>query len=449
MRPFGPQEQLFASGASLCETWRGLRLKFFAFSTLAGGGLMRFWRPRFSMRFVLITMLVIGAVLGIVGREMMRLRTLAREQWAIIRPLEAKGALFDIQGGVNRSPVEPLMEWMEGKPIPDVKSISLQNGIYSAADIEQIARLDRVVDIAIVRGECNDTWLAALAKARGTERIYVKGGKCTAEGAHAIAASKAPLKLVALLDFQVDDEFLRIIAKHPDLEVLAIQGEGVTAAGIAELADAQKLSVLQLFGGTKLADGFAELADHPHIRSLMLSDYEWSSEDLAVLERLESVTSLSVSTTKRLPKGILRAAATAPKLRYLCLGCQFDEAESVEDVTFAKLEKFMMGRNDPICEGLLGQLATCRNLRAIEIPNGQVSEEELLELGKLPHLDTFTIGGSPSNEAIKKFQQAKPYCVYVDGQRGALQPLLGINPAKMGRGVWTGSIAAPAPASGS
>lgn len=409
---------------------------------------MRMGWPRFSMRVLLVGMLFIGGVLGIVGREIAHLQELARRERAIFEPLEAKGAYVEFHMDVNRSPIEPVLEWAEGRRFPAVRAITLAKSVHQTSEIEAIARLHRLGEFSSLRPECDDSWLAALAKSPSLHSVQIRGDRCTAEGAKALARSSTPLKVVMLYDVPVDDEYLRLIATHPTIEMLAIQGNDVTSAGIGSLKVLPKLSSLFIFGGKNLGDGIAELSHVPHLHGLCLVDYEWNPGDLKALQHLKAARSLIVVSKDMLPAGLLPAAAEMPSLQHLQLQGDLNETEPIDSVTYRRLEKFVANGNEISCAGLLGRLATCPLLKEIEIPRGVVSEAELLELGKLPQLDTFTIGSSPSLIAIKQFQRAKPYCVYIDGELGVIQPLLGINPAKMGRGVNQASIIAPAPSSG-
>lgn len=389
--------------------------------------------PRFSMRFLLITMLVIGALLGIVGQELVRLRKLANDQRRIIAQLESKGAFIELQQGINRSYVEPLWELFEGKRFPDIENVHLPKGAFELVDIEEICRLENLRTFSIVRAGGNDAWLAEISKARRLERIYLDDPQFTPQGAHALPKGRAPLTFVAIFGFPVDDEFLRLIARQPALVSLAVQGEGISAAGLGKLRGATKLEHIQLRGGKNLGEGFTQLAGHSNLKGLTLCDLEWNDDDLASLRHLDSVTSLYVSANP-LPKGILSAAAAMPNLRALQLRGDFDPAEPVHSLAFRSLEIFATEGRAFTLDGLMRRLAVCTKLTQIKMPNMQVTEHDLAALSELYRMHEIVVGGSPSKEAINEFQRTHPYCVYIDGQWGVFQPKIGINPAKVGGG---------------
>lgn len=374
---------------------------------------------KFSMRFLLMAMLVAGALLGLLGRELVRLRNMANERRAVISRLEAKGALIGLKKGLNRSYAEPLLEWMEGKPFPDIEGINLAKGAFDKADLEDVAKIETLKELVIFKSIAGaNSWCAPLAKCQGLELILIDDDKFSAKGAKLLARTKSQLKQLVMFGFPVDDEFLRLAAEQPVLESIAIQGEGVSGEGIAELLNTTELTTITVRGGSNLGEGFAQLKDHPHLVTLHLQDYEWTPEDLASLQHLNTVTSLGVSSSKPLPKGILRAAAAMPKLRSLGLYGDFDPEEPVGSLKFPCLENFVTEGRFYRLDGLHAQLANCQKLQTIATLNTEVSESELEAMKELYRLYKFSIGKSPSREAIAEFQKYHPYCTYVDAELG-------------------------------
>ncbi len=389
------------------------------------------------MRFLLVAMLVIGALLGIVGQVFVRLRRISNQRRAIIARLESKGAFVELQPGVNRSYAEPILEVIEGSPFPDFKSVHLPKGTYEAAEIEAIARIEGLRQFSSRKAGGNDAWLAAIANAPQLTSVWIHDDQYTSEGARWLAKSNAPLQSVTLWGVPVDDEYLRLIAQQPELEQLGIQGEGVSAAGLAELLNAKKLQYLALQGGD-LGGGLAQLGSHPQLNLLHLSDLEWTDADLASLQQLSGVTILSISSSKRLPKGILRAAAAMPNLRSLCLRGDFDAAEPIDSLAFPCLENFVTEGRAYHFDGLMIELAKCSKLTRIAALNSKVSERELEGMKEMYRLTNFSIGGSPSPEAIQEFRHWHPYCEYIDGELGKFPPRLDRSGGKAARAVAAG-----------
>lgn len=220
--------------------------------------------PRFSMRMLLIAMLAIGAVFGLVGQELVRLRKLADKQRAIIARLEKKGARLELQFNGNRSFVEPLMRAMEGNPFPDMGSAVLLQGEYNVDDLRELASLSGLKRATIANIPCTDAWLSELAGAPELWSVTIDSNAYSARGAAALAQIDAPLGQVILLGASVDDELLNQIAQKPSLEQLVIEGEGITAEGVSALRSATTLWDLRLYGGKNLGAGFAQLAEHPN-----------------------------------------------------------------------------------------------------------------------------------------------------------------------------------------
>lgn len=396
------------------------------------------------MRMLLIAMLVIGAVFGLIGQELMHLRKLADRQRAIIARLEAKGARLEIAFQGNRSFAEPLWRTLEGQPFPDVGSAFLPNGEYSVDDIRELASLSGLRHVNIANNRCNDAWLGELAQAPRLWSVSIESNAFSPAGAITLANSPARLAHLVLVGSSVDDHFLQQVAKQPDLEQLVIQGEGITSEGLPILRAAKNLWDLRLYGGKNLGDGFAKLGDHPSLKGLILCNYEWTSDfELDGIAQMQSLTTLCIESP-RLPKGVLHAAAKLRHLTALQLIGEFDEKEPIESLQFTKLELYSAGPEGRLCPGLFERLALCKSLHSIDAPGGTVTAEDLNHLAKLPKLDQLTIGASPSKEAIKQFQRSQPYCVYIDGQWGVFQPRIGINPSRMGGGgIYKASIVAP------
>lgn len=396
------------------------------------------------MRVLLIAMLVLGALFGVVGQELMRLRKLADQQRAIIARLEAKGARLEIEFQGNRSYAEPLLRALEGKPFPDVGSALLLKGEYNVDDIRELASLSGLRHITIDSDRCTDAWLNELANAPELWSVTIESNAYGPAGAIALAKSPSRIAHLVLLGSSVDDEFLKKVAQQPDLEQLVIQGEGITAEGLPALRAAKNLWDLRLHGGTTLGGGFKQLGEHPSLKMLVLRDYEWTTDsDLDGIAKMQTLSSLCIESP-RLPKGVLQAAAKLRNLNALQLIGEFAENEPIESLQFTKLEIYSAGPEGRLCPGLFERLALCKSLHSIDAPGGTITAEDLSHLAKLPKLDQLTIGTSPSKEAIKQFQRSQPYCVYIDGQWGVFQPRIGINPSRMGGGgIYKDSIVAP------
>jgi hypothetical protein len=323
-----------------------------------------------------------------------------------------------------------MVERIDGRKAVYAREVRFRFGNYEVSDIEAASHLEGLEEVQFWHPESADAWLSVIAKSASIDRVMVMSGNCTSAGAIDLLASKSPLSSLMLVGVSIDDKFMRRVANRDGLRSLYVDGKLISTDGLSELRHAKSLTHLHLSSGANLGGGFEKLADHPSLRSLDLHRDWFDEAELSALAKLKSIEKLRF-VTARFPRGIVHAVAEMPRLKHLELDGAFAEGEDLADIKFAKLESYSTGEGGSLCEGLLTRLALCKSLSSLSAPRDRITESELAELAKVRQLDTLTIAGSPSKEAIKKFQQAQPYCVYIDGQWGVFQPRVGINLSKI------------------
>lgn len=387
--------------------------------------------PQFSMRTLLAAMLALGVLMAIVARPVIELQARATRQREIIDHLEKCGASFTAYQDRPRGVYEKIRRTFDRRPFPRVSQVNLQSGgKFTASDVALLAEIEDLQGVNIFHPECDDRWLAALSRAKDLRLVSIKSDRCTAAGARALAGSPSPLQIVFLHDVRVDDEFLRRISEKPTLALLSFNADGVTAAGLGELRRAKSLMTLQIHGGQGLAEGIAQLAASPTLRIFDFIGYQWGDGDLSAVAQLKAATWLTVHSP-RLPLGVMTTAESLPQLEMFQMLGDLDEAEPVQGLHFAALEHFSLHGKQKAPAGLIETLARSKQLRTLIAPGAAITQADLDLLAQVSRLEQLTVAESPSQDAIDRFRDTQPYCVYIDKKRGVFQPRIGINLARM------------------
>jgi hypothetical protein len=180
------------------------------------------------------------------------------------------------------------------------------------------------------------------------------------------------LKEVVFGSGDLNDDWCAELAHCPDLEAVFFLG-AVTDRGLAHLAGLHKLQAVSLVG-TKITDqGMRFLAGMNSLRWLSLSGTQVSDVGLVYLKNLKNLEVLSLEGTQTTGKGLAHIQGLT-RLRHLRLA----------------------GATPGPARGPYGlkYLAAMRNLRYLDAADIPVTDQDLLALRNMAHLQTLNLGYS-------------------------------------------------------
>ena len=197
----------------------------------------RWWHRylRFSMRGLIVLVLVIGGGLGWTVRS-------ARDQFAAVKAIE------EARGNVSYQ-----WEWKDGRSIPDgapwwpkwladrvgveyLSSVARVEIFFTCTDKElvHVGRLSQVDTLSLPIARLSDAGLAHLEGLWRLQTLNLWGNQVTDAGlVHLRGLSR--LRWLCLDRTEVTDRGLRQLAGLRNLETLSVERTGVTEAGVSEL----------------------------------------------------------------------------------------------------------------------------------------------------------------------------------------------------------------------
>lgn len=371
------------------------------------------WRfPQFSMRVLVIVMLLLGAGLGLVGRELFQIRTRAEKQRELVEQLKSKGVRIVEEDRTDLSILESLVVWIEGKrELSVVSKVSLSEGGIHEDDLTQIAKLEGLREINDNGIHFSDRTLELLGQNPTIKRVSLeKGWNGTAEGAVKLVTGKAPLEEIVLDGSPVNDKFFEFASRLPSLTYLQCDARSVSPNAIKMLGNTSNLKSLNLKNAEGLGGTLSLLASNPAFRDLWLYDYTFRGGELEAIKSADQIEGLLI-TTKRFPKGTMGALAEMKKVKAIGLFGELNEDEQCIPFQSTQLEMFGVEGLTKPSDGLVDCLAKCRSLQRILLVDVPITDAELEKFAVLKRLKSLAIGPGPSSEAVSRLQKSVPQCL--------------------------------------
>ncbi len=280
---------------------------------------------RYSLRGLLMLMLVFGCGLGWVLRE-------ARQQGLALAALERSEVMCRLEFADRATPTWrervrrwlgekeprsvvglefagdwlPLGEWRGREDLPATYSWPYDDGVRGPLTRDLPAE-GRPPVIA------SDTQLASIRDLAELKLLDLGGTRVTDAGIVHLAGLRH-LKYLNLGDTQVTDAGLAQLGRHPQLSLLNLQRTRVTDAGLAHLKPLSALEILDL-GNSAVSDaGLVHLAGLKRLRKLGLEHTQVTDAGLVHLRSLDNLWHLYTYETRVTERGIDELGRALPNL---------------------------------------------------------------------------------------------------------------------------------------
>ncbi len=211
---------------------------------------------------------------------------------------------------------------------------------------------------------------------------------------------------------EIDDSVIPLLASFKQLEMLTLQGKGITGDGLAELPS-RKLESLDLFHTSVPDSALPQLADIPKLKSLDLTGSLVTDAGMPCLLSLTKLEYLRLDRTTLTDEG-LRILAKHPNLKKLHLSHTRITDEGLEHLAtlnclevltlnatmvtdeglrhLAKLNLTELKLSDTVLSG--EGLAALRTLTSLDLTNTRTNDAGLREIASLKGLHVLALEGT-------------------------------------------------------
>ena len=259
--------------------------------------LIRRFRLRFSVRTLLVATSVLGALLGLVGNEINRLRL---HRQAEIRVRELGGRCGSVTNGFYEPSWGPWwcpvinddayadyqFVWFNStsnaglrdddlavlKDFPRLKVLELSAPLITDKAIDHIRGIKSLRELTLYQTQVTDRGLKRLSGIP-LEKLVLAGPEVTNETLEALAAFPS-LRRLLIAETAVTDAGLVNLKHVPRLEKLIIAGSPVSDAGMVEVAKLTQLHELDVEGLPITDEGITALAGLPRLQHLNVAHTE-------------------------------------------------------------------------------------------------------------------------------------------------------------------------------
>jgi Leucine-rich repeat (LRR) protein len=361
---------------------------------------------QFSLRTLLVTMLVVGAASGWIGSRLQR----ARHQEQVVKQLTQLGAsvfydfewenfeevLLTLNFDSPRTPPGP--EWLRSLVGDDcfrrVVGVHFQSGHRSEEVVRLAATLPDVIYLNLsgyADQNLTDAGLAALANLPKLEQLEVNNSaRITNDGLRVLPRLTKLQGLVLTGNKQMDVSGLRHIAGLPNLRTLEYDANCFDEDDLGQLCGVTSLQKLKLLGLVHSMKALATLGRLPALEELSfegrpLGDFV-SSHDRTALRSLHNLKKLELWAAQS--NGI-------DNLEWLA------EIPNLEELRIQGSEKFPS-------DELLSVLARLKKLRVLRLESEAVTSDGMVHLTALKKLEVLDLAGTDvGDRAVPYLQQMK------------------------------------------
>jgi len=278
-------------------------------------------KPGRYLRFSLMSLLLLVSAVGLFLAPVVNR---VRHQSRTIEAVERIGGKVNYQWEPDATSKRFgwLRPWLDDDYFRTVQSIYLQDRPATDELVNEISRLNGIVQLNFCKSRITDKSLLYVGRMRQLKALDVGFNKITNEG----LVHLAPLDELVHLDLdvtEVTDDGLPALRELPKLYRLQLYHTAITNTGAAQLGDMPWLGELDLGNTLITNDGLVHLQKLPNLTFLRLEQGTYypgekphvSDEGLEHIANMPKLTELMVSTLGVTDEGIARLQSMRPALK--------------------------------------------------------------------------------------------------------------------------------------
>jgi hypothetical protein len=292
--------------------------------------LVKQFRFRFSLRTLAAAITVVGALLGLVGNEVNRLR-LHRQAEERIR--ELGGTYGSASDGQWCEPFGPWWFPVSRDGLYAEEEIVWFNSTNNAGlrdeDLQVLRQFPRLRSLEIAAPLITDEAVIHIQGIKTLRELSLVETQVTGRGLKRLRG--IPLEKLVLAGANITDETTEALEVFPDLRKLMIAGTSVTDAGLTNLKHVPRLQKLFISDSPVSDSGVCTLQQLIHLYELDLEGLAITDLGITPLAALPRLRYLSLANTRVTEAGLLTFRNTRT-LEFLDIGRQRD-SETVKRVS--------------------------------------------------------------------------------------------------------------------
>jgi hypothetical protein len=271
---------------------------------------------RFSLRTLLIGMAVLGAILGVVANELVRLRRHRRAETTV----SELGGMYAFFSNNARDPWGPW--WfpiVRSGLYADVESVSFcseRNEGLTDGDLQVLEGFPRLHVVELCASGITDKGIVHLHRIPGLRRVVLHETQVTSKGLRGF--KNAQIEQLILGGASVSDETLECLRAFSKLKKLALYQTSVTNNGLANLKSVPTLEHLYLEKSPVSDEGMCHVAGLTGLKQLELRALDVGDSGIARLVRLTNLESLELEEVGLTDEGVAKLPKL-PSLRRLAV----------------------------------------------------------------------------------------------------------------------------------
>lgn len=372
--------------------------------------------PRFSIRTLLLAVLVFCVLLAWLGRDVAR----SRFQRSIVTSIEAAGGSvyydYQLEPGridLSKSPRgSAFVRSLLGDDIyATVNVVYFIERTTTDDDIANSRGLSDVFDITVSGPGVTDRFVDDLLSFERLSSLKLIETSITAKGLAKLAKSKT-LQHLTLYGADVSDAHLEQVPRIPNLEYLQIFRAPVTDVGIESLGSMTRLRQLDLFEVRAVTDcGVQQLGDLVNLEQLQMVQTGATDASMPTISKMVALKLLRLDGHPITDDGI-RHLTTLNRLEVLQLAHTKTGDSGLEIVGKLTRLKHLDLSGTAISNAGLRYLKPLSNLLVLNISDTSVTDaglDDLRLLSSLTHLD-LEIGNRITSTGIDRLRPMLPDC---------------------------------------
>ncbi len=365
----------------------------------------RMWL-QFSLRSLLVVMLVLPMVLGVY----LRYRARSQRQWRLVNELKEAGGIVNVWPSDQGELAEKqgrLLEWQMwlGIDLPqELKSFyTYPLGGDDAVPLANLAEFPQLEMIRLNDKTTKDEDLAILAKLPRLRFLLVDSDRITDEG---IASLKecTSLQEVALYGKRVSGRGVAIVASLPNLKGLHCDTKLATDGELDCLRDKPNLEDLSLRGHTVRDAGLEVICTCKNLKRLTITRGEFSGNAMRSLEQLKKLKQLNLveallpNESVTFPRESVASLAKLPQLESLYLSVELLPEDLVVLGSMTNLRDLTLHGTKLTGEGLK-HLTQLKQLEQLKTDMTLLKDEDMAYFTEFPHLQNLDLHDSQVTDA--------------------------------------------------
>lgn len=414
----------------------------------------RWWRPRFSLRTLLILVTLLSGVCAFLGYHWNRISTkraivaqienvggsvtysyefgsgrevtetiLTLEHWETNRYLDGnpatrtritpEGTFYEVETPPGSSFIR---KWLGDDALAEVDSVRFTNIFFEPPEPiapSVLLKIPRLKSVTLAFDQVSDEWFVTLAKVPELRAVGLFGadkGTLTAEGLASLCKAKDLKRLIISGEWLCDDT-LRGLTELPQLTSLTLMdAPKVTPAAWASIGQLSELKELRVINMPCDVQSLKHLQGLKKLKNLELVLVPVTDDCLKQLEELQSLEIVCVGDKKaEIGDEGVKSLAKLKNLVRLKLYGSHDGDEGAAEISKLKKLKFLRLGNGVTDDSLpfLGQMT---QLEELQLSPSKVTDAGLIHLHGLGNLKQLWLGPLPTKGDVDKLKQAIPKC---------------------------------------